>query len=173
MKYKFTKGAITRNLNNTYALTIELGRDINPNTLNNMIQSDKLKVCTIEFDKKKRSLTANGALWMLLHKMAVKLKTTKEELYLQMLERYGEFTYVIVKEAAVDIMSKQFKLVKNLGKKTVGDQSGVQLKCYFGSSTYNRDQFSYLLDNVIQEAKEIGIEFITKDEQERLIRDYE
>jgi hypothetical protein len=101
--------------------------------------------------------------------MAVVLHTSKEELYLRMLERYGEFTYIIVKENAVDMMSKQFRLVKNLGLKTVNGQSGIQLQCYFGTSTYDKAQMAHLLDGVISEAKELGIEFISREERERLI----
>jgi hypothetical protein len=173
MKYKFTNGSITRNLNGTYALTIELARDINANALNDIIRSDKLKSCTIEYDKKKRTLTANGSLWLLLQKMAEVLHTSKEELYLRMLEKYGQFTYVIVKESAVDMMSKQFRLVRNLGHKTVGGQSGIQLQCYYGSSTYDKQMFGHLLDGVISEAKELGIEFISREDRMRLIEEME
>jgi len=49
-------------------------------------------------------------------------------------------------------------------------KTGIQLQCYFGSSTYNSKEFSTLLEGVIYEAKELGIDIITKEEKERLLK---
>ena len=64
-----------------------------------------------------------------------KLETTKDELYLIMLGKYGVFTHTVVKPNVVERVKEEWKLVKEeLGQVTVNGQTGIQLQCYFGSS---------------------------------------
>lgn len=121
---------------------------------------------------KKRSNDANAALWEMLTKMAAILKTTKDELYLEVLDRYGVFTHIVVKPNVVERVKAEWKTVRELGEVTINGKTGVQLQCFFGSSTYDSKEFSVLLDGVIQEAKEIGVNFISSEEQARLIREW-
>lgn len=116
--------------------------------------------------RKKRSLDANAYLWVLLSKMAAVLRTTKDELYLLMLERYGAFTHLIVKKNVVERVKEEWRTVRELGEVTIGKQQGVQLQCYFGSSTYDTKEMSVLIDGIVSEAKELGIETATPAELE-------
>jgi hypothetical protein len=84
----------------------------------------------------KRSLDSNAYLWVLLSEMADKLKTTKDELYLEMLSKYGVFTHVVVKPAVMERVKLEWKTVRELGEVTINGKTGIQLQCYFGSSTY-------------------------------------
>jgi hypothetical protein len=120
---------------------------------------------SIEVKKKtkKRSLDANAYMWVLLHKMADVLGTTKDELYLQVLERYGVFTHVIVRPAAVERMKQEWRTIKELGEVTVNGVTGVQLQCYYGSSTYTTTEMAKLIDGVVSECKELNIETLTPD----------
>lgn len=111
-----------------------------------------------------RSLDANAYMWLLLSKMANVLHTTKDELYLLMLERYGVFTHIVVKPNLVDKVKEQWRTVLELGEVEVNGKKGIQLQCYFGSSTYNTKEMSVLIDGVVGEAKEIGIETMTPKE---------
>ena len=104
--------------------------------------------------RKKRSLDANGMLWAILNQMAEVLKTSKDEVYLEMLNRYGVFTHVIVKADVVEKVKREWRTVRELGEVTVNGKTGIQLQCYFGSSTYDSKEFSVLLEGVISEAKE-------------------
>jgi hypothetical protein len=45
--------------------------------------------------------------------------------------------------------------------------------CYFGSSTYNSKEFSILLDGVISEMKEMGLDTPTDREFKRVIKQME
>ena len=101
--------------------------------------------------------------------MADILKTTKDELYLEMLDRYGVYTHIIVKPEVVDKVKSEWRTVRELGEVTVNGKTGIQLQCYFGSSSYDSKEFSVLLDGVLREAKELGIVVITKAEQELLV----
>ena len=62
----------------------------------NKIDPEKQYVVEVKQKRKDRSLNANAALWVLLGEMAAKLRTSKDELYLEMLSRYGVFTHVVV-----------------------------------------------------------------------------
>jgi hypothetical protein len=112
----------------------------------------------------KRSLDANAYMWVLLSKMAEVLHTTKDELYLVALERYGVFTHVVVKPNVVDRVKAEWRTVRELGEVTINGQKGIQLQCFFGSSTYDTKEMSVLIDGVVSEAKELGIETMTPAE---------
>jgi len=114
--------------------------------------------------RKRRSLNANAYLWVLLGKMAEVLRTSKDELYLMMLERYGVYTHIIVKPHVVEQVKAQWRTVRELGEVTVNGQKGIQLQCYFGSSTYDTKQMSVLIDGVVSECQELGIDTLPPDE---------
>lgn len=136
----------------------------------------KIKDCLLDISikkfRKKRSLSANAYLWVLLQKMAEALHTTKDDLYLQMLDRHGQFTHIVVKPNVVDRVKDQWRMVRDLGEITVNGQKGVQLQCYFGSSTYNTQEMAALIDGVVDECKELGIETLPPDEIERMKQEW-
>lgn len=107
--------------------------------------------------KDKRSNDANGLLWSCLQEIAVALRSDKWTVYLTMLKRYGKFSYVIVHPDAVESMKKQWRELEVVGEVDVNGSKGVQLLCYYGSSTYNTKEFSVLLDGIISEMKEMGL----------------
>lgn len=122
-----------------------------------LLEQDKEKSWDLKEHREKRSLDANGMLWACLQEIAEALKSDKWTVYLQMLKRYGKFDYVIVKEKAVEAMKKQWRELEEVGEISVNGQKAVQLLCYYGSSTYDRKEFSVLLDGVISEMKEMGL----------------
>lgn len=134
--------------------------------LRKLAESGKTLEVEIKQFRQKRSLDANSYFWVLLSKMADVLKTTKDELYLQMLDRYGVFTFIVVKPSMVEKVKAQWRTIRELGEIYVNGKSGVQLMCFFGSSTYDTKEMSFLIDGVVQECKELGIETMTKSELE-------
>lgn len=122
--------------------------------------------------RRDRSLNANAALWQLLGEMAAKLRTSKDELYLEMLSRYGVFTHIVVKTNVVDRVKGEWRTVRELGEVTVNGKTGVQLQCYFGSSTYDTEEFTRLLDGVIGEAKELGITLISDADRALMLAEW-
>lgn len=75
-----------------------------------------------------------------------------------MLRRYGKYTYIVVKKSVVDKVKEQWRECEVVGEITVNGQKAVQMLCYFGSSTYDTKEFSVLLDGVISEMQEMGLE---------------
>ena len=172
MNFNFKEASWQINAKGTW-LTLQV-----PDSLKEVVQEfvlslkDKVYSCEIKEFKAKRTRDANAALWEMLSKMAAALHTTKDELYLEVLERYGVFTHVVVKPNVADRVKQEWKTVRELGEVTINGKVGVQLQCFFGSSTYNSKEFSTLLEGVIQEAKEIGIDFISREEQARMIAEW-
>jgi len=134
--------------------------------MKDILANGKELVVEIKQYRHKRSLDSNSYMWLLLNEMASILKTTKDELYIQMLDRYGVFTHIIVKENVVDRVKAEWKIVRDLGKAYVNGRIGIQLQCYFGSSTYDSKEMSTLINGVVDEAKALGINTMTPREIE-------
>lgn len=134
--------------------------------------ADKLLSITAKIFRNRRSKDANAYAWVLMQKIAEALHTDKWSVYLDMLERYGVFTHVIVHPYVVDRVIGEWRAVKNLGKVTVAGQTGIQLQCYFGSSTYDTKEMSVFINGIVSECHEMGIETATPEELERMKREW-
>lgn len=129
------------------------------------LSSEKKLDIKVKKHREKRSLDANGYMWVLLQKIAEATATSKEEVYLIMLQRYSRaFTHIIVKEQAVERMKQLYRTCVDLGKVKVGNMEGHQLQVYYGSSTFDTKEMSVLLDGIIGECHQLGISTMTPDE---------
>ena len=137
------------------------------NEVNNIQSCEKLSIKAVKH-RNKRSLDANAYCWVILQKIAEVLHQDKWNIYLEMLGKYGVFTHIIVKPNVVDKVKEEWRTVKELGEVSVNGMTGIQLQCYFGSSTYNTKEMSVLIDGIVYEAKELGIETLPPDELERM-----
>lgn len=133
---------------------------------------DREKVFEIKEYKERRSLNANALLWKCLGDLASALRSDKWTVYLQMLKRYGTYTYICVKPKVVEAVKKQWRECEEIGTINIDGQEAVQLLCYFGSSTMNTKEFSVLLEGVISEMKEMGLDVPDKD-LERVVKQLE
>lgn len=169
MEFKGTITNISRSLEGEYNLTISTKSNIS------ILQELKEETLDVEVKKhrEKRSLNANALLWACLSKMAAVLRTDKWNVYLEMLKRYGTYTYICVKPDAVEGVKKQWRECEELGEIDINGQKAIQLLCYYGSSTYNTQEFSVLLDGVTSEMKELGIPTPEDEELERTLEQWE
>ena len=133
---------------------------------------DKLSIIVKKF-RQKRTKDANGMLWSCLGEIAKVLNTDKWEVYLKMLKRYGKFTYICVKPSAVESMKLQWRETEVVGNIDINGEEAVQMLCYFGSSTYNTKEFSVLLDGVISEMREMGLQPPPTREMKRVLEEWE
>lgn len=115
--------------------------------------------------KKSRSLTANGYFWQLADKMAKRLKSDKWTVYLLQLAKYGVFTDVRVVPQAVKDLSKSFRYIEVLHE----TEMYTDVRCFYGSSTYDTAEMSDLINGTVEDAKTLGIDTMTPDEVKRLI----
>ena len=107
--------------------------------------------------RQRRSLDANALLWHCLGELAVVLRTDKWDVYLQMLKRYGKFTYILVPPKTVEMTKKMWRESEVLNTVNVNGRESVQMLCYYGSHLYDSKEFSVLLDGVISEMEEVGL----------------
>lgn len=117
----------------------------------------KDNLLSLEFKpyRQKRSIDANGLFWACIGDVSRVSGISKWDLYLQILKESGQFTYITVKPKAVEKMKQMWREIEEVGEMPNGD---IQLLCYFGSSTYDSKEFSYLIDNVIEKMKEWGLQ---------------
>ena len=135
-------------------------------------EEDKLSIEAVKY-RKKRSLSANALLWACLGEIAAALRTDKWTVYLLMLKRYGKYTYICVKPNMVSAVKLQWRECEEVGKITLNGQEAVQLLCYFGSSTYNTQEMSVLLDGVISEMKEMGLQPPLSSDMKRALEEWD
>lgn len=110
--------------------------------------------------KEKRSLDANSYYWMLLYQLASSLNTSSNELHFELLKRYSP---AIVMKLPIQTDPKDY--VKYYEKyKTEEGEKAVYYKVYKGSSDMNTKEFKALLDGLISECEEVGIETLTPNE---------
>lgn len=121
----------------------------------------------------KRSLNANAALWAMLGEMAVALGTTAEELYLVELERYGESRFMAICPEDLAKETACHRVVRPRGDVYINGYRFISLQVWDGSSGYNTAQFARLLDGVIEDAKEIGVDYISGADRAAMLAEME
>jgi len=134
---------------------------------------DKDLDVTIVTHRNRRSLDANALLWACLGEIAKALRSDVWSVYLYMLERYGKFTYILVKPEAVEGVKAVWRETKEVGETVKDGERMIEMLCYFGSSTYNSKEFSILLDGVISEMKEMHLNTPPSEDMRRLIAEME
>ena len=128
---------------------------------------------TVDRFRRKRSRDANAMLWACIGEMAAAVKGDKWEIYLRLLRRYGQYTYIVAKPGAVEAVKRQWRETEVVGESEIGGQKAVQLLCYFGSHTYDAAEFSKLLDGTISEMKEMGLTPPPTEEMRRALKKWD
>lgn len=116
---------------------------------------------TIKGLKHKRSKNANDCLWGIIDGISLKTGVPKEEVYLQLLKRYGQSVIVTIKEG-ID-PSCLFKYFERFNDGLHNGVKFVAWKVFIGSSQYDTAQMAKLIDGAQQEAKELGVQTETYD----------
>lgn len=112
---------------------------------------------TIKGLKHKRSKNANDYFWEIVGKMADKLGATKEEIYFQQLQKYGQGITVTVK-SDVDLSKAGLKYYEKLKDGLFNGKPFCAYRVYIGSSQYNTQEMSVLISGTVQDAKQLGIQ---------------
>lgn len=112
--------------------------------------------------KKKRSLDANAYCWVLMGKIAEKTNIPKDEVYRNAIRGIGgNYDVVCIQDKAVDSLCSAWAR-NGVGWQTDTMPSKLDgctnVMLYYGSSTYDTEQMSRLIDNIVQDCKALGIE---------------
>ena len=115
----------------------------------------------IKEKKNKRSKNANAYFWEFLDQLAVKLRIGKTEIYRALIQDIGGVsTDIWLKNEAVDQFIKNWQ---TNGKgwfcevESLAD-GWTRVTAYYGSSTYDTEQMSRLIDRLIWECNQVGID---------------
>lgn len=120
----------------------------------------------------KRSLNANAYAWVLITKIANSLRTSKEDVYFEMLKRYGQGGAVSVQEKSAERFKRTYKYHESIGKSELHGQMWEHFRFWIGSSEYNTYEMSILIDGIVDEAKALDIETLSEMELSRLKDDW-
>lgn len=137
---------------------------------------DRFKDCdvevTIEKYSENRSLRANAYLWLLVTRIGNALRESKESIYLDMLKSYGQGGAVSVEARFADDFERTYKYHEFLGESQLNGKTFRHYRFWVGSSEYSRAEFAILLDGVVKEAKNLGIEVKSEEEIESMMKEW-
>ena len=124
----------------------------------------------------KRSLDANAYFWVLLDKLCSKINEDKATLYRYYISILGgNCETVCVQNKAVSTLCKGWEH-NGMGWQTETFPSKIEgctnVILYYGSSEYDTAQMSRLINLLVQDCKEQGIETMSPDELTRLIGEW-
>lgn len=135
-----------------------------------LFNQDKTKKFEVKEYKNKRSLNANAYFWELTGQLADLMRTSKEELYFLLLQRYGQSEIVSVL-AEIDVNS-YFKYYTEAGESILNGKLFKHYKIYKGSSEMDSKEMSILIDGLVSECQEQGIETKSKKEIQSLLESW-
>ncbi len=144
-----------------------------PNSVQDLNRKDYLSVKAVK-KRKKRSLDSNSYAWALISQIASAIQSTKEEVYGQMLQRYGqpqldeEGQAVLITVLSKIDVTRYGIYAKRIGDGVLNGKSYTSYMVLRGSSTYDTKEMSLFIDGVVSDAKELGIDTIPKVELEKM-----
>lgn len=122
---------------------------------------------------KKRSLDANAYAWVLISRLAEKLNIPKTDIYRSAIKEIGGNSDVVcIQDKAVDSLCDGWQrngigwLTETFPSKLEGC---TNVTLYYGSSTYDTAQMSRLINNIVEECRQLGIETKSKEELDSLL----
>jgi hypothetical protein len=145
---------------------MELRITIDKTDISEIINCEKPLEVIIDRIKEKRSLNANGYLWVLVGQIADVLRASKEEIYLNMLKQYGQSTVVSVL-TSINVKGF-FKYYEEFGNGKINGKDFTHYKVYKGSSEFDTKEMAILIDGIVSEAKELGIDTRTPADIEKM-----
>ena len=142
------------------------------------MEDGKVYEADLKEHRKKRSLDANAYAWVLMGKLANKVGLPKEEVYREFVKDVGDnYEILPIRNDAVDkwITNWQTKgigwVCDILGESKLDGYTNVVT--YYGSSTYDSLQMSKLINLIVDECKQQGIETMTSAELALLMDGWE
>lgn len=140
------------------------------------LEEGKEYIIEIKEKKKKRSLDANAYAWVLLDKLASQIHEAKETIYRSYIKEIGgNSELVCIKAEAADSLCRAWER-NGLGWQTDRMPSKIKgctnVVLYYGSSVYNTEQMSRLIEMIVQDCETFGIETKDPAELERLVKEW-
>lgn len=144
----------------------------------NSIQEGKEYDLIVRKRPKKKSTDANAYAWKLISLLAAEVGLTPIEVYRQQILNMYTYRDVLIKDDDIE-KEKEDWTAQGIGWlcETVGpsrDHEGYSwLRKYRGSSSFNSEEMSKFIDNIIFEAKELGIQTEPKNRVDNLKKNWD
>lgn len=132
------------------------------------LHEPKLEI-SIEKWRNKRSINANAYFWQLCDKMAKKTGFDRWTMYLIQLRKYGKFFDVSVINRAIPMLKKTYRYTEVIEEGEMNNEPASVVRCFVGSSQYDTEEMSDLINGTVEDAKEWGIETMTPNEIRRML----
>lgn len=137
------------------------------NELKQILQDGKQLSVEVKKYSPKRSLDSNSYAWVLITKMADVMRTSKDELYIEMLRKYGQREEQLISVVAEGVETI-FRALNNhctvIGEGTVNGKLFKHIAILIGSSQFDTKSMAVFIDGVISECEVLGIETITENQ---------
>lgn len=136
-----------------------------------LLEQDNDKRYEVKEYSEKRGVKANAYYWELVNQLANVLRISKEELHFLLLQRYGQSEMVSVL-ATIDV-KPYFKYYAEAGETILNGKAFKHYKVYKGSSKTTKKEMSILIDGLVSECQEVGIETKPKAEINALLESWD
>ena len=147
-------------------LTLTVNEDAAAKNLYDDLNGEEKLSIKIDKYREKRSLNANAYAWKLMTEIANRVRTSKDEVYLEMLKRYGQSEIISV---LAHIPIKEYvKYCEEAGESKLNGKLFKHYKVYKGSSEFDSREMSIFIDGIVSDAKELGIQTMTPNEIAKL-----
>ena len=140
--------------------------------IESFIEDGKEYEVTIQRAAKQRSLDSNSYLWALCGNIAQVLKQRKDDIYFEMLKRYGVSLIVKIRDRDRQRFMRSYKYIQP-HESLPNEEEAQYYRVYLGSSTYDSQEMSVLLDGVVSECEELGIPTQTNDRIIKMLETWE
>lgn len=160
--------------NGKQRLTLELESDFRE-VFEDLKDAD-VEVAIKKFHQK-RSRDANAYAWVLIDKLSQELNLPKAQVYRNAIRDIGGVSEIVcVRDVAVQRLCQGWAR-NGLGWQTETFPSKLDgctnVILYYGSSSYDVEQMSALIDILVQECRNLGIETMPEEKLNSLIRSHE
>lgn len=119
--------------------------------------------------KKKRSLDANRLMWEICTRISEAVNVPKEEIYRKNVKEVGVFTPLTMPHDALPDFERTWEsngMAWFVEVVDYGSTTGtVLVNAYKGSSAYDTKQMARLIDGLMQDAKNVGLDVLTERER--------
>lgn len=142
---------------------------------------DKGNRITIDIKRERRSNNANAYAWVLCHAIAEtlskgKTSVSKEDVYRKAIRDCGHCTILPIKEEAVEMWKRIWSangigwITEELGTSKLPGY--VNIAAYHGSSTYDTKEMTRLINGLVDECNQLGIETKSAEEINSLLEQW-
>lgn len=129
--------------------------------------------CAVKKRKAKKSINANNYCWELCAQIAASVGLGSIDVYKDAVRHRGVYKdYDVPPEEIENINNiwKDFGIGWFTEKVDRAPEDKVTLRCYFGTSSYNTAQMSSIINYLTEEADNLGLTTLSKENKDELIK---